>query len=60
MKKKTESRGRKKTDDPKIMIPVWVNESMVKQVGGKEAAKQFAFDGIRIANNRIVANKANV
>jgi hypothetical protein len=59
MKKKTTvARGRKKTDDPKIMVPVWVNKSMIKRVGGMEAAKAAGLDGIRQANNAAAANVA--
>jgi len=59
MKKKILSKpGRKKTDDPKIMVPVWVNKSWVEEVGGMEAAKDYGYDGIRIAKNNINCDKA--
>lgn len=59
MNRKTQGKpGRKKTDDPKIMVPVWVNKSMIRQVGGIEAAKAAGLDGIRQANNAAVANVA--
>lgn len=59
MKKKTPSKaGRKKAEDPKIMVPVWVEQSVVSTVGGMEKAKIFAKEGLIMANNRIVTNKA--
>lgn len=58
MKKKTARLGRKKTDDPKIMVPIWVKKSWVERLGGMDCAKAAGLDGIRQAQNTAVANVA--
>jgi len=58
MKKKTARLGRKKTDDPKVMVPIWVKKSWIARLGGMECAKAAGLDGITQAQNTAAANVA--
>jgi hypothetical protein len=45
-KKKTENRGRKPTDDPKELVRLYVNRSIIKKLGGHDAVRELAYGNI--------------
>ncbi len=47
MKSKKEKRGRKPVEDKKVRLDVFVTESIIELVGGKEAAKTEAIVALK-------------
>lgn len=63
-KKRKERRGRKPEEDPKKMVPVWLRESDIKLLGGKEKAQDFLTEVAKtkldeIRNNELLKKLEN-
>lgn len=45
-KKKSEPRGRKPADDPKELVRLYVNRSVINKLGGTDAVRELAYVNI--------------
>lgn len=48
---KKSNAGRKPVADPKIQLPVYIEQSIIKKVG-REKAQQIAYDAVKRASNK--------
>ena len=52
MKQPKIKKGRKKADDPKEVISIWIEKSIIKALGGKEMVKDIAKSGVRLSYHK--------